>query len=183
MTDTRSTPRRNRSLALRLAGMALGAFAFGFALVPLYDVMCTLTGYGNAKSLAQAATVAEGTEREDVTRLVTVEFVAQLPSVGSWQFAPRVRSMQVHPGRLYQTSFSAHNLTGRATVAQAVPSVAPSQAAAFFHKTECFCFTPQGFAVGEQRDMPVRFIVDPALPAHVDRITLAYTFYDSPGKS
>jgi cytochrome c oxidase assembly protein subunit 11 len=180
VSDAPSSRRQNRSLALRLGLMALGAFGFGYALVPLYDVMCTLTGYGNSRSLAQAATV---TEQEDVTRLVTVEFVAQLPTVGSWEFTPQVRSMQVHPGKLYQTSFTAHNLTGRDTVAQAVPSIAPSQAATFFHKTECFCFTPQSFTSGEQRDMPVRFIVDPALPAHVDRITLAYTFYDSPGKS
>jgi cytochrome c oxidase assembly protein subunit 11 len=170
----------NRSLALRLALMALGAFGFGYALVPLYAVMCTLTGYGNSQALARAATV---TEKEDATRTITVEFMAELPTVGNWEFHPVVRSMQVHPGRLYQTTFTAHNLTGRATVAQAVPSIAPSQAATYFHKTECFCFTPQGFAVGEQRDMPVRFIVDPALPAYVDRITLAYTFYDSPGKS
>ncbi|MEO7773757.1 MAG: cytochrome c oxidase assembly protein [Steroidobacteraceae bacterium] len=174
----------NRSLALRLTLMSLGAFAFGFALVPLYDVMCTLTGYGNSKTLARAATLAQqgAATQADVTRLVTVEFLAQLPSVGSWEFRPQVRSMQVHPGKLYQTNFVAHNLTGRDTVAQAVPSVAPSQATTFFHKTECFCFTPQSFAIGEQRDMPVRFIVDPALPAYVDRITLAYTFYDSPGK-
>jgi cytochrome c oxidase assembly protein subunit 11 len=49
---------------------------------------------------------------------------------------------------------------------------------AFFHKTECFCFSPQHFKLGEQRLMPVRFIVDPALPGYLDRITLAYTFYD-----
>jgi cytochrome c oxidase assembly protein subunit 11 len=172
--------RENRSLALKLLTMALGAFAFGYALVPLYDVMCQLTGYGNSKTLARAATV---NENEDATRLVTVEFLAELPTVGSWEFRPQVRSMQVHPGRLYQTTFTAHNLTGRDTIAQAVPNVAPSQATAFFHKTECFCFTPQAFVSGEQREMPVRFIVDPALPAYVDRITLAYTFYDSPGKS
>ena len=27
--------------------------------------------------------------------------------------------------------------------------------------------------------MPVRFIVDPNLPDNVDKITLAYTFYDT----
>lgn len=160
--------------------MTLGAFAFGFALVPLYDVVCTLTGYGNSRALARATTVVE---RQDLSRTVTVEFLAQLPTVGSWEFRPVVRSMQVHPGRLYETRFSARNLTGRDAVAHAVPSVAPSQAATYFHKTECFCFTPQSFRSGEQRDMPVRFAVDAALPAHVDRITLAYTFYDSPGKS
>ena len=170
-----STPREHRNLTLKLLGIALGSFAFGFALVPLYDVLCEVTGYGNRKDLERAATVVEA---PDLSRTVTVEFVADLPSVGIFEFRPTVGSMQVHPGKLYETTFVAHNLTGRDTVAQAVPNVAPSKAGAYFRKTECFCFTPQRFARDEKRAMPVRFIIDPQLPAYVDRITLAYTFYD-----
>jgi cytochrome c oxidase assembly protein subunit 11 len=168
--------RENRRLTLKLSAFALGSFAFGFALVPLYDVLCEITGYGNQRTLAEKQAVRE---QIDESRTVTVEFMAELPSVGNWQFAPRVASMQVHPGKLYQVEYVAHNLTGRDTVAQAVPNVAPGKAAGYFRKTECFCFTPQQFAVNEARPMPVRFIVDPALPAYVDRITLSYTFYDS----
>jgi cytochrome c oxidase assembly protein subunit 11 len=166
----------NGKLTLRLAAMALGSFAFGFALVPLYDVICEVTGFGNQKTLARASAVAP--ETADVSRTVTVEFVAELPSNGNWEFRPAVATMRVHPGALNETAFYAKNLTGRDVVAQAVPSVAPGNAAQYFHKTECFCFVPQPFARDEGRDMPVRFIVDRDLPKHVDRITLAYTFYD-----
>ena len=86
--------------------------------------------------------------------------------------------MQVHPGKLYEAFFTAKNLTGHDTVAQAVPNIAPGKAASYFRKTECFCFTPQAFRKDEERTMPVRFIVDRQLPAYMDRITLAYTFYD-----
>lgn len=168
--------RANRRLTLRLLGVALGAFAFGFALVPLYDVLCDLTGVGNQKNLLKASTILE---KPDDARTVTVEFIADLPSVGNWEFAPVVNSMQVHPGRLYEVDFVARNLTGRDTVAQAVPNVAPGKATAYFRKTECFCFTPQAFAKDESRSMPVRFVVDPALPKTLDRITLSYTFYDN----
>jgi cytochrome c oxidase assembly protein subunit 11 len=168
----------HRRLALKLGAVALGAFGFGFALVPLYDVLCAVTGYGDRKTLERVSQVAPGAE--DETREVTVEFMANLPTVGSWDFKPEVTSMKVVPGRLYEAKFSATNETGRATWAQAVPDIAPSKVAGFFHKTECFCFTPQQFAVGEQKHMPVRFFVDPALPKYVDRITLAYTFYDTP---
>ena len=170
--------KEHRSLTLKLFGVAAGAFAFGFVLVPLYDVMCEVTGFGNQKNLALATVSSVGTH-PDVNRTVTVEFVADLPSSGSWEFKPTVNSLEVHPGKLYETAFFAHNLTGKATVAQAVPSVAPGRATAYFHKTECFCFTPQNFAVGEQRMMPVRFFVDRSLPKVVDRITLSYVFYDS----
>jgi cytochrome c oxidase assembly protein subunit 11 len=165
----------NQRLTLKLLGFALGSFAFGFALVPLYDVLCDLTGFGNQKLLAEQRLT---TEAPDDTRSITIDFIAELPSVGSWEFRPAVASMQVHPGRLYETQFLAHNLTGSAQIAQAVPNIAPGRAAGYFRKTECFCFTPQSFAVNEQRPMPVRFVVDPAIPRSVDRITLSYTFYD-----
>lgn len=165
----------NKSLTLKLLGFALGSFAFGFALVPLYDVLCDLTGFGDQKLLAEQRLTQE---KPDDSRSITIDFIAELPSVGNWEFRPTVASMEVHPGRLYETEFFAHNLTGRAQLAQAVPNIAPGRAAGYFRKTECFCFTPQKFAVDEQRPMAVRFVVDPAIPRSVDRITLSYTFYD-----
>jgi cytochrome c oxidase assembly protein subunit 11 len=165
----------NKSLTLKLLGFAAGSFAFGFALIPLYDVLCEITGFGNQKALSEQR---PSVEQPDDSRTITVDFFTDLPSVGSWEFRPAVGSMQIHPGRLYETEFIAHNLTGRDTVAQAVPNIAPGQAAGYFRKTECFCFIPQKFAVGESRPMTVRFVVDPAIPRSVDRITLSYTFYD-----
>ena len=175
MTDANSKAKEHKRLTLQLGGIALGAFAFGFALIPLYDVLCDLTGFGDQKLLVEQRLT---TEKPDDSRSITIDFVAELPSVGNWEFRPMVASMTVHPGRLYETEFFAHNLTGRAQLAQAVPNIAPGRAAGFFRKTECFCFTPQKFAVGEQRPMAVRFVVDPAIPRSVDRITLSYTFYD-----
>lgn len=167
---------QNRSLTWKLLAFAAGSFVFGFALVPFYSVLCELTGSGNSKDLARASVV---TEHPDDTRTVTVDFLADVPAVGSWDFKPVVRSMKVHPGRLYETTFFAHNLTGRDTVAQAVPNIAPGKATPYFRKTECFCFTPQKFRKDEQRTMPVRFIVSPDLPQYVDRISLSYSFYDN----
>ena len=165
----------NKRLTLKLLGFAAGSFAFGFALVPLYSVLCDLTGFGNQRALAEQRLSVEA---PDDTRTIEVDFVAELPTVGNWEFRPGVTSMKIHPGRLYKTEFFAHNLTGHATIAQAVPNIAPGQAAGYFRKTECFCFTPQKFAINEARPMAVRFVVDPAIPRSVDRITLSYTFYD-----
>ncbi|MBS0366016.1 MAG: cytochrome c oxidase assembly protein [Proteobacteria bacterium] len=173
MTNLR---RANISMTWKLLGVAAGAFGFGFALVPLYNVLCSVTGYGDqAKLLQRAAAV---TAHPDLTRTVTVEFLADVASAGSWDFRPVKRRVQVHPGELFTAEFYAHNLTGRDTLAQAVPNISPSEVAGYFHKTECFCFTPQHFRVNEGREMPVRFFIDPALPRHIELVTLAYTFYD-----
>lgn len=166
----------NRSLITALLLMTAGSFAFGWALVPLYDVFCRLAGIGSAEAKAGPSAARENV---DLNREVTVEFVADPASVGSFEFRPVVASMRVHPGKLYDTRFYARNTTTAPSVARAVPSISPGVAAKYFHKTECFCFTPQSFAVGEGREMPVRFIVDPGLPSNVDRITLAYAFFDT----
>jgi cytochrome c oxidase assembly protein subunit 11 len=165
----------NRSLTQRLLIFTAGSFAFGFALVPLYDVLCKVAGIGNAEAKAGRAVVREAV---DPNRTITVEFIANPATVGSYEFRPDVKSMRIHPGKLYDTQFFARNLTNVASVAQAVPSVSPGGSALYFHKTECFCFSPQKFRAGEGREMPIRFIVDPQLPANVDKLTLAYAFYD-----
>jgi len=172
-----SRDQNNRHLMLRLLGFAAGAFAFGFALVPLYDVICDITGVGNPRDLLRPSIVQK--IEQDESRYVTVEFIADLPTVGSWEFRPLVAEMKVHPGRLYEVGYVARNLTGRDTIAQAIPNVAPSKATAFLRKTECFCFIPQKFIKGQERVMPVRFVIDPNLPKSIDRVTLSYVFYDN----
>jgi cytochrome c oxidase assembly protein subunit 11 len=166
----------NRKLVRSLLIMTAGSFAFGWALVPLYDVLCRAAGIGNAEAKAGKSVVAEAV---DPNREVTIEFMVVPASVGSFDFQPKVASMRIHPGKLYETEFYGKNLTGAAAVAQAVPSLSPAGTSKYFHKTECFCFSPQKFTAGEGREMPVRFIVDPQLPGDVDKLTLAYTIYDT----
>ncbi len=172
MSDLR---RANRTLTVKLLAIALGSFGFGFALVPLYNVLCAVTGYGDQSRLRERSRAIEHPQLE---RTVTVQFLADVASSGTFEFRPVRRTLEVHPGQLYSAQFYAHNLTGRDTVAQAVPNIAPSQVAAYFHKTECFCFAPQHFRIGEARALQVRFIIDPQLPEHIELMTLAYTFYD-----
>ena len=177
-----AVPRRrraNRSLLLHLTLFTAGSFAFGFALVPLYSVLCKVWDTGSRWYGTQTAAAAV-IENPVTERLVTVEFIANVPRAGDWEFRPHVDSMQVHPGKLYATTFYARNLSGSAVIAQAIPSIAPGSVARYFRKTECFCFRPQPFAIDEGREMPLRFIVDADLPPDVDRVTLAYSFFDRP---
>jgi len=172
MSEGASHPRR---FGLgKLVAVALAAFAFTFALVPLYRIACEKV-FGVRLEKGPAAQVAQ---RDDKTsRLVTVQFDGGVNSKLPWEFQPQQLTMQVRPGQQYEASYFARNTSDRAIVGNAVPSVAPARASGYFSKTECFCFTAQTLAAGEGRAMPVRFIVDPDLPDDVSTITLSYTFY------
>jgi cytochrome c oxidase assembly protein subunit 11 len=176
-----TTHAANRSLTRRLWLFAAGSFGFGFALIPLYSVLCDVTGYGNGARLAQAAAAVSEDEVKD--RVITVELISTVPTFGSWEFRPEVAHIEVHPGKLYEATFFARNLRAEPVVAQAVPDISPSYAVNYFHKTECFCFTPQAFEANQARELKVRFIVDPQLPSNVDRLTLGYAMYDAKGKA
>lgn len=164
------------SLALRLVIMAVAMFGFGFlVLPPMYSVFCEITGLGG-KTNRTAAVIAE-TPGEG--RSIKLEFVTSVNAYAPWEFHAETEGMSIKPGTLYNATFIARNLADRAKIAQAVPSVAPQQAAKYFKKLECFCFTTQEFASGEEKRMPVRFIVDSGLPEYIDTITLSYTFFDT----
>ena len=163
------------ALAGRLLFLAVAMFGFGFLLVPIYDVFCEITGLGG-KTNEVAAIVEESVQQD---REIKLGFVTTVNSYAPWEFAAAVEEMTIHPGGIYEATFVARNLTDQHKIAQAVPSVAPAQAAKYFKKLECFCFTAQEFMPGETKEMPVRFIVDSDLPDYIDTITLSYTFFDT----
>lgn len=176
----RSTPAArkaaNRRLAWWLALVAAGFLGFGFALVPLYNTFCELTGLnGRTGNAAFAAT------KEDTRRWVNVEFTSTVMPGLPWRFQPAQTRLRVHPGEPTTAFYVATNLGGRADDGQAVMSVSPEVAARHFKKIECFCFTRQALNPGQSRRMPIMFFVTPDLPDSVRTITLSYAFFPVDG--
>ena len=168
-----ASARKSAGLA-KMVVVAIGAFALTFALVPLYRIACE-----KVFGIRLERTASEGVQDATAAakRVITVQFDGGVNSKLPWDFSPNQVTMQVVPGELYETTYHARNTSERTVVGSAVPSVAPARASGYFSKTECFCFTAQTLKAGEVRDMPVRFIVDPNLPADVKTITLSYTFF------
>ena len=165
----------NRRVAKRLVISAIAMFGFGFAMVPLYDVFCDITGI-NGKT-GRIETEAALSQEVDEERLVTVEFVASTNSELPWEFRPMIRRIKVHPGEVTEVNYFARNKTDKLVAGQAIPSLAPGLAAKYFNKTECFCFTRQTLQPNESKEMPLRFVVDPQLPEEVRTVSLSYTFF------
>lgn len=168
----------NSRLALKLAGVALAMFGFGYALVPLYDVFCDITGLnGKTGRISVNDTRAEKAVSD---RQVTVQFDTNVNGPLPWEFKALQHSMKVRPGELETALFTIENKAGHSVVGQAIPSVSPGQASLYFNKTECFCFTQQTLAGNEKMEIPVRFVVDPDLPEAIEVLTLSYTFFKAP---
>jgi len=191
MAGTSRQRRANVRLIGKLAVVAVGMFAFGYALVPMYRAICEMTGInilalseldvpGGPAGGKKAAGLPENTQ-VDTSRTITVEFDAN--ARGLWDFKPAQRSMQVHPGELHTVMYEFQNVQNRRMAAQAIPSYAPQQAAPYFNKLECFCFNQYTLDAGEKKQWPVAFVIDPKISKDVKTITLSYTFFEVGGKT
>ncbi|WP_179956174.1 cytochrome c oxidase assembly protein [Pannonibacter tanglangensis] len=168
--------RRNRRVATICAGVFFGMVGMSYAAVPLYDLLCRVTGLGGTTQRAEEApdTIIE--------RKITVRFDGNVTPGLGWEFAPEHRAVTMKMGETGQMAYVARNAGPAPSVGTSVFNVTPFEAAVYFNKLECFCFTEQPLAPGESVNMPVVFFVDPAMDKdpelkHVTEITLSYTFY------
>jgi len=176
--------RENLRMVGKLGVIALGMFAFGYALVPIYRAICEVTGI-NILALSEREVPGlrpslPANTQVDTSRTITVEFDTNVR--GPWHFKPAQRSIEVHPGELATVMYEFQNIQNRSMAAQAIPSYAPRQSASHFNKLECFCFTQYTLEAGEKKEWPVAFVIDPRLPKDVTTITLSYTFFEVGGK-
>ncbi len=173
---------KNQRTLLLLSLLVLLMFGFGFAMVPLYNLICQVTGVQSvqqrssigktgAQIIDQSAVVAD--------RLVTVKFDATVNSGLPWSFQPMQPKVRVQPGQMYQVKFLVENRSSKTIVGQAIPSVAPWQATGYLQKLDCFCFKQQTLTGGQTVEMPLQFTVSPDLPAGINSLTLSYTFMNA----
>ena len=176
-----TSKRRKRRTLLLLSGLAVGMFGFGFAMVPLYGLLCQVTGVQSVEQRSAIGTggIDRGTGAAanssiDEDRWITVKFDATVHPELPWSLVPMERKVRVHPGESRRVMFIAENRSGREITGQALPSIAPWQATDFFNKLECFCFTQQTLAGGEVKEMPLQFTVSKDLPEDIASLTLSY---------
>jgi cytochrome c oxidase assembly protein subunit 11 len=165
----------NSKVIKKLVLAVFAMFGFGFALVPLYDVFCDITGLNGKTNDIAATYVNDGI---DTSRTIKVQFITRMAKGIPWKFEPVINEISVHPGEMKFVNFYAKNTSQHDITGQAVPSVSPGLAAGYFQKIECFCFTQQPLKGGEEVEMGLQFYVDLDLPAEISTLTLSYTLYD-----
>ena len=171
--------RENNQLLRKLCVIAVAMFGFGFALVPLYEKICQVSGIRN---LLRADHVVAKNTQVDLTRTVAVDFDSNIRGL-PWTFRPLEGSVDLHPGELKQVEYEIRNNENRTMTGQAIPSYGPPHVAQYFKKLQCFCFEQQTLGPGESRRMPIVFLVDPGLPKDVRAITLSFTFFEVQGRA
>ncbi|WP_251358819.1 cytochrome c oxidase assembly protein [Kangiella sp. TOML190] len=174
-TVSAETKQENRVMTRKLVTVAVIMLAFGFALVPLYDVFCEITGWNS--SLDRGLAVYQEQEA-DTSREIKVRFVTVTKNDMPWDFRPLQTTMKVHPGKEYEVAFRVKNRANKNIIGQAIPSFSPVRVSQYFNKTECFCFNQQTLMAGAAEDMPMRFFIDKDLPKEYDSITLVYTLHN-----
>ena len=177
--------RDNIRMVGKLAVVAVGMFAFGYALIPIYKHVCEALGINvlaiSERQVPGNSSALPANTQVDTSRTITVEFDAN--ARGPWEFKPERRSLQVHPGELATVMYEFQNVQTHRMAAQAIPSYAPRNAAPHFNKLECFCFNQYELEPGEKKEWPVAFVIDPRIPKDVTTITLSYTFFEVGGKT
>lgn len=166
--------KKQRRLVIALTSFVLMMFGFGYAMVPLYNVLCKQLGI-NGKTSGRVVLDDTGI---DESRDITVQFLATTNAYIPWEFRPRLRTVRMHPGENKAVAYFARNNTDHEMTVQAIPSVTPSGAAKYLKKTECFCFTQQKMKGQEEMDWPLLFHIDKNVPKNIHTITLAYTLFD-----
>jgi cytochrome c oxidase assembly protein subunit 11 len=163
----------HRKLVRKLVLVAVGMFGFGFAMWPLYNVFCDLTGLGGrGVKIADGSVTVQKSDRQ-----VKIRFDATVNSSLPWVFQPQQKSDTISLGEMSETLYLAMNTTDQAITGHAIYNVTPPEASLYFVKTECFCFTQQLLQANESREMPVYYFVQPDLPEYIKEITLSYTFF------
>lgn len=177
-----SVTNKNIKLARTLLLVAVGMFGFGYALVPIYDVLCEWKWIQRDRpdDIKKAPEIAY---KVDVNREVTVEFMTILNESTPMDFYAETKSLKVHPGEYYTVNFYAKNKTNKEIQARAIASFSPALISQYFEKIECFCFSEQNFKANEVKIMPMRFVINPEIPEQYKTITLSYTFFDNTERS
>ena len=168
---------RNRRTTIVLSLVVLGMFGFGFAMVPLYNLICQVTGVQSVALRANTGQVKiDPGVIADPNRRVKVKFDTTVNPNLPWEFEAQTSVIEVTPGEVMEVTFLARNRSNSQVTGQAIPSVVPWQATGFFSKLECFCFNKQTLEGGERVEMPLRFVVSPDLPPNIESLTLSYNF-------
>ena len=167
----------NIRTAKKLIFICFSMFLFSFALIPLYNVICDVTGLnGNTSNLKEK--VEAYTENVSTEKL-NIQFISHQPNGKKLVFKPSEFEMVVSTGKVYSTVYIATNNSDSTIVGQAVPSVSPNEASKYLKKIECFCFEEQTFEPGKVVSLPLYFAIDEKLPNRIKTITLSYSFFET----
>ncbi len=174
--NTEKLKKSNKKLIIYLIIAVLAMFGFGFAMVPLYNTFCKITGL-NGKTAGRYQ--VDYAIEVDTSRTIKIQFITNLNQGMPWEFRPTVKSLIIHPGEIKQAAFYVKNLSDKPIIGRAIPSISPGLAASYMHKTECFCFNEQLLQPGESKVLPLMFFLDKNFPKEYGEMTLSYTLFDT----
>jgi cytochrome c oxidase assembly protein subunit 11 len=179
-----SLENRNSRTAIAMFVIAAAMLGLGYAAVPLYNLFCSVTGFGGTTQRASEAEadLAAQMAASAGGRTLSMRFDASTARDVPWTFRPEQVTDTIAIGQRDMAIYVARNNSDQPITGTATFNVEPEQAGAYFNKIQCFCFTEQTLQPGQEVRMPVLYYVDPAALDDpnmdgVEQITLSYTFH------
>lgn len=165
-------PRSNRRALATLAVIGAGMFAFAFANVPLFDMLCRAVGIQQSPTAAEVST-------DGVPRPIEVLFMGNVHGNIPISFGPVNRMQATQLGAQTINDYKFVNLTDRTIYFRPVHSVTPTRRASeHFKLSQCFCFDDQVIRPNQVLTLPVVYTVGTDLPADIGTVTLNYTLFE-----
>ena len=173
-----SLDEKNRRTLKFLIGIIIASFIFAIVSIPLYRMVCdSIDPGGSSWSAGDTDTYVD--VKVDSSRTIRVRLTTNVNRQLPWEFKPLEPNVSIHPGERKMVKFHAKNLDVQGSITgKAVYDINPPEAGEFFKKIECFCFQEQELKAGESVEMTLVFWFDPAMPAEITEVTLAYTFFN-----
>jgi cytochrome c oxidase assembly protein subunit 11 len=163
----------------KLSLVPLAMFGFGFALIPLYDIFCEVTGLNGKNYTVMEGGLSQEEKSTVSTQTAVLSFLADPNSRDTWKFAPELNSLKLEAGKMVTTYYELTNNQDQAVTIQAVPSVAPGRWAEYLVKIECFCFTSQVIEANSSVRLPLQVTLSAKAPEDVNHLTLSYRIYQT----
>lgn len=111
-------------------------------------------------------------------RAIRVRFKAEVKKGLPWEFWPVQETILAKPGESLMATFKAKNLSRRPITGKARHFEEPWKLAAdYLEIIQCFCFTKQALAAGEEKEFPLVFRVRWDTPNEVEEFRITYEFF------
>ncbi len=163
--------KNNKLLLILLIAPPVMLLVVFFVLVPLYGLLCAVTGYNLQPNNTKVVLTDTGTSDREISLYIEARVLDNLPL----KFSVDVPHQVIRVGKRMTNVFRIENYSDHPVSFRPIHLVSPQHAALSFTMLVCFCFNDQTIEPGGVREFPVVYGQGADLDPRVKEVTVGYT--------